>query len=184
MAVPMQHRRFTVDEYHRMGETGILGPHDRVELIAGEIVTMSPIGGRQMGRVNTLAEQLADLVRADALVSVQNPIRLADYSEPQPDIALLRRDASRDAVPTVLDVILMIEVADSSRNYDRLVKLPLYAAAGISEAWLVDLLGRLIERHSAPRDGVYPQVVVARRGDTLTSTVLPDLAPAVDAVLP
>jgi Uma2 family endonuclease len=179
----MPHRRFTVDEYHRMGETGILGPHDRVELIAGEIVTMSPIGGRHMGRVNTLAEQLADLVRADALVSVQNPIRLADYSEPQPDIALLRRDASRDAVPTVLDVILVIEVADSSLDYDRNVKLPLYAAAGIPEAWLVNLPGEMIERYSDPRDGIYRLIARARRGETLASTVLPALVLPVDAVL-
>ncbi|CAA9559761.1 MAG: COG1355, Predicted dioxygenase [uncultured Thermomicrobiales bacterium] len=183
MAVPMPHRRFTVDEYHRMGEAGILGPYDRVELIAGEIVTMSPIGGRHMGRVNTLSNLLVGLVGRDALVSTQKPIRLANDGEPQPDIALLRHDASKDAVPTPDDVILVIEVADSSLDYDRNVKLPLYAAAGIPEAWLVNLPGEMIERYSDPRDGIYRLIARARRGETLASTVLPALVLPIDAAL-
>src|SRR6266508_549175 len=148
MVAPLTRRRFLVDDFERMAAAGILTEDDRVELIAGEIVEMAPIGGRHMGRVNVLVELLMDLVRQEALISVQNPIRLSADSEPQPDIALIRRSASRDTVPTPEDALLVIEVADSSRDYDRGVKLPLYAAAGIPETWLVDLVAEIVECHT------------------------------------
>ena len=182
MVAPVARRRFMVDDYERMAAAGILTEDDRVELIAGEIVEMSPIGDRHVGCVNVLADLLADLVRREALISVQNPIRLSADGEPQPDIALLRRGAPR-AVPTPDDVLLVIEVADSSRDYDRGVKLPLYAAAGIKEAWLVDLVAEIIERHTDPYDGVYRRIAPARRGESLSSTVLPAIVLSVDAVL-
>lgn len=183
MVAPVTRRRFMVDDYERMAAAGILTEDDRVELIAGEIVETSPIGGRHVGRVNILVDLLADMVRPDALISVQNPIRLSTDGEPQPDIALLRRGASLDAVPTPEDVLLVIEVADSSRDYDRGVKLPLYAAAGIKETWLVDLVAEIIERHTDPHDGIYRRVASARRGESLASTVLPAIILSVDAVL-
>jgi Uma2 family endonuclease len=165
-----------------MVTAGILTEDDRVELISGEIVEMAPIGGRHMGRVNVLNDLLTGLARQEALVSVQNPIRVSNDSEPQPDIVLLRRDASRDIVPTSADVLLAIEVADSSRDYDRGVKLPMYAAAGIPETWLVDLVGEIIERHSDPDHGIYRRIAPFRRGESISSTVLPDLVLSVDAI--
>ena len=182
MVAPVTRRRFLVDDYERMGAAGILTEDDRVELIAGEIVEMSPIGDRHVGCVNVLADLLADVVRREALISVQNPIRLSADGEPQPDIALLRRGAPR-AVPTPDDVLVVFEVADTSRDYDRGIKLPLYAAAGIKEAWLVDLVAEILERHPDPYDGVYRRIAPARRGESLSSTVLPAIVLSVDAVL-
>lgn len=176
-------RRFMAEEYERMAEAGILGEDDRVELIAGEIVEMSPIGGRHVGCVNAVADLLADQVRREVLISVQNPIRLAVNQEPQPDIALVRRGAPRNAVPTAEDVRVVIEVADSSLDYDRGVKLPLYAAAGIKETWLVDLVAEIVERHTEPYDGVYRRIAPARRGESLSSTVIPGMMLSVDDVL-
>jgi Uma2 family endonuclease len=183
MIASVTRRRFLVEDYERMVTAGILTEDDRVELIAGEIVEMSPIGGRHMGRVNVLTALLSRVVMQEALISVQNPIRLSTDGEPQPDIALLRHDASLDTVPTPDDVLLVIEVADSSRDYDRQVKLPLYAAAGIREAWLVDLVDEVIERHTDPRDGIYRRVARAGRGESLTSTVLPAITLSVDAII-
>lgn len=184
MAAELVRRRFTVAEYEHLAKVGILHEDDRVELIEGEIVVMSPIGDRHVGGLNMLADGLADTARQDAIVSVQNPIRLSDDSAPQPDIALLRRDTyTARRVPTPDDVLLVIEVAESSRDYDRNVKLPLYAAAGIPEAWIVDLVAEGLERHSDPRDGIYTLTARARRGESLTSTVLPNLTLVVDDVL-
>lgn len=182
MALPERYR-FSVADYELMIEAGILTEDDRVELLAGEVVAMSPTSGEHMGGVNTVADLLADRVRPDALISVQNPIRLSDDSEPEPDIALLRRGAPRDVVPSVADVLLVIEVAYSSRDTDRNVKFPLYAAAGIPEAWLVDLVAGVIERHTEPRNGRYTLVALAGRGESLPSTVLPHLTFAADDVL-
>lgn len=183
MAVQIARCRFTVAAYEQMGKAGILGEDDRVELIAGEIVEMSPIGDRHVGCLNVLADQLADMVRQEAFVSVRNPLRLSTGSEPQPDIALPRRSTYGRTVPTAADVLLVSEVADSSRDYDRPVKLPLYAAAGIAEAWLVDLVAEIIERHTDPRGGMYRSIKLARRGDALPSTVLPALTLSADDVL-
>ncbi len=114
---------------------------------------------------------------------MQNPIRLAGGSEPQPDLALVKRRRYRQTHPTAADVLLVIEVADTSLAYDRTVKLPLYAEAGVAEAWLIDLVNDTIERHTDPRGGRYRQVAIAGRGESLASTVLPAVAIAVDAVL-
>lgn len=176
-------RRFTADEYRRMAEAGILAEDERIELIAGEIVEMSPIGVRHADCVIALTNLLGALVGREVSSSVQNPIRLATDGEPQPDLALLRQGRYRQALPTADDVLLLIEVADSSRDYDRKVKLPLYAAAGIAEVWLVDLVAETIERYTEPRDGRYSRLVVAGRGATSTSIVLPALAIPVDDIL-
>ena len=180
--VGVRRRRFTVDDYHRMGEAGILTEDDRVELIGGAIVEMSPIHDPHVRAVNYLNEFLIlRLAGGDVTVSIQNPIRLSDDTEPQPDVAVLRGRGR--GLADAADVLLVIEVADTTRRYDRTVKLPLYAAAGIPEAWLVDLVARTIERHTEPRDGRYQQRTVARRGESLASTALPAVILSVDAVL-
>ena len=135
MAVEVERARrlFTVEEYHRMGETGILKPSDRVELIRGEIIEMSPIGRRHVAFVNNFNQLLVIRLAGRAIVSVQNPVVIADDSEPQPDLALLRCRAVpyKDAEITAADVLLLIELAETSLRYDRTVKLRLYAEAGV-----------------------------------------------------
>src|SRR5207248_8724175 len=143
--------RFTVEDYHRMAEAGILGEDDRVELIAGEVVEMGPVGPVHVACVALLNTLLATQIGPDVLISVQSPIRLPDNTEPQPDLALLRRRVYRAALPGPADALLVIEVADTSRDYDRTIKLPRYAAAGIPESWLLDLVARRLERQSDPR---------------------------------
>jgi Uma2 family endonuclease len=185
MAVQFQKRHFNVDEYYRMAEAGIFTEDDRVELIEGEIIDMSPIGSYHAGCVNQLSSLLNQKVGQVAVVQVQNPIRLDDFSAPQPDIALLkpRADFYRRSHPTPSDVLLVIEVADTSVDYDRHVKLPLYARAGIPEAWLVILPKDIIEVHSQPQNGKYQKVQRLKRGKTLTSPTIPGLALSVDEIL-
>lgn len=183
MATPLPRYRFTVAEYDRMGEAGILGEDDRVELLAGEIIEMSPTGPLHVYSVAMVNDLLTAQIGRGFLISVQSPVRLDDASEPRPDLAVLRRRDYRAALPGPADVLLVIEVADSSRDYDRASKLPRYAAAGIPESWLADLVAGVVERHSEPRDGLYRQIALGRPGDTLASTVLPGLAIPVAAAL-
>jgi Uma2 family endonuclease len=153
--------RLSVAEYHRMGEVGILGPELRTELIDGEIIEMPPIGHPYAGTVKLLANRLKELVGADAIVAVQDPVWLDDHSEPIPDIALLRPRADwyRNGHPAPEEVLLLIEVADTSLTYDREVKLPRYARAGIPEVWIVDLGGRQVLIHRCPSGHCYGEVV-------------------------
>jgi len=178
MAMPLAHRRFTVDEYHRMAEAGILGEGDRVELLDGEIVLMSPVGTRHASTVARLIERLRDLAGSRATVWAQLPIRLNRYSEPEPDLALLRRreDFYADRHPGPQDVLLVVEVADSSRRADREQKIPLYARAGIADVWLVDLPRDVIEVYRDPAAGTYRSVETVARVGMLTVLRLPDLA--------
>ena len=147
MTVPLRKYRFTVADYHRMAHAGILGEGDRVELIDGEIIEMSPIGSRHAACVNRLTRLLVTKLGDRAVVAVQNPVRLSDLSEPQPDFAVLRprQGAYADRHPGPADILLLIEVADTSLPVDEQVKAPLYAMAGIPELWIVDLGGRSIE---------------------------------------
>ena len=176
-------RRFSIEEYYRLAEAGILKPNERVELIAGEIYTMSAVGVPHARCVTTLTNLLAALVQGQALVSVQSPIRLEPDSEPEPDLAVVRRDWTWRTHPTPAAILLLIEVADTSLLADRRLKLPLHAAAGIAETWLVDLNGEVIERYSEPGVEGYGRVVRAGRGQALTSTVLPAVTLDVDTVL-
>ena len=175
MALPRPHRRFTVEEYERMAEVGILGEDERIELIRGEIVEMSPIGIRHAACVRrtdrACHQQLGDSVH----IHVQNPILLPDDGEPQPDLVLVRPTHDERTLPTPADVFLVVEVAESSLEYDRSVKLPLYAAASIPEAWLFNLIANRIERHTDPEPSGYRTVAFAEAGQQLTSTALPDL---------
>ncbi len=181
--VVVQRRRFTAEEYHKMAEAGILHEDDRVELIEGEIVDMAPIGSRHATCVRELvwllSKQLSDELRLD----VQNPVRLGEYGEPQPDLAVIRAGDYAGALPDPGDVLLLIEVSDTTLRYDREVKLPLYARSGIPEVWVMDLAGGTMERHTGPSEGGYQRTERARRGETLASEALPTLLLRTDAVL-
>jgi Uma2 family endonuclease len=155
--VPARHR-LDVDAYYKMAEIGILKRTDRVELIDGDIIDMPPIESPHAGVVKRLTQQFARAV-ADGLVilSVQDPLRLTPYNEPEPDLMLLRprTDSYTESHPTAVDVLLLVEVADSSLGYDRSVKLPLYGKFGIPEVWIVDIAGGAIEVFREPKDGDY-----------------------------
>jgi Uma2 family endonuclease len=177
--------RFTVEEYERMGEVGIFDPADRVELLDGEIVTMSPIGPKHAGVVNGIAEHLIVRLAGRATVIVQNPLRLLPRSEPQPDlvVARFRRDFYRSAHPTAEDVLLVIEVADSSLRTDRAIKLPIYARQGIVEVWIIDLATDVVHVHTDPVDGAYREVRTVRSGELLTPRAVPDFELTTDEIL-
>ncbi len=166
-----------------MGEVGIFTEDERIELIAGEILQMSPIGARHVACVIALDELLHTMVGHDAVVSAQNPIQMQDDTMPQPDLTVLRRRSYTGSLPTIADILLVIEVSDSTLAYDRNTKLPLYAAAGIVEAWIVDLAAATVERHTDPRDGRYRLIASARPGESLASTILPALAIPVADIL-
>lgn len=185
VAVKVEHWTFTVDDYMRMLEAGILTEDDRVELIEGEIIKMSPIGDLHAGCVKKGNALFNRLVGQQVIVSVQDPIRLDNHSEPQPDLALLkpRKDYYAQAKPTPADVLLIVEIADSSIDYDRRVKVPLYARASIPVVWLVDLNADAIEVYSQPANGAYQVLQTVHRGDRLTLESLPDLAIMADDIL-
>ena len=185
MSVEIARRAFNVAEYYRMAEAGILHEDDRVELLDGEIVTMSPIGSRHAASVDRLNHLFARAVGGAAIVRVQNPIRLSDFSEPQPDLALLRArdDFYREEHPTPADVLLVVEVAETSTLRDREAKLPLYAAAGIPEVWLIDAVESEIDVHLEPKSGTYRSTRRPARGESLSPQELPGVRVAVDAIL-
>ena len=184
-------RRFSIDEYHKMGEVGILKEDERVELIDGVITKMSPIGSEHAACVNKLNRLFSTLLPPeDATISVQNPIILDDGAEPEPDIALLkpRDDAYASGHPRPNDVLLIVEVADTSVDDDRTIKLPRYAAAGIPEMWLVNLPDRKIEVYQIPvgaeADAGYKIRVEYRLGETLSPEAFPNVKISVADVLP
>ena len=160
VATPPQLHRLSVADFQRMAETGILTPDARVELIDGAIFDMAPIGKTHASVVNRLNSLLAQAAGADAIVAVQNPILLDDQSQPQPDLALLRwrDDYYKSALPGPGDILLLIEVADSSLDHDRNRKLPLYARSGVAEVWLIDLIEHRIECHRLPGPDGYVDV--------------------------
>lgn len=164
-AAEMMQRKhlYTVEDYYRMAESGILKPGERVELIEGVIVDMLPIGSAHGGVVNKINHLLSQVVGDGAVVAVQNPVRLNDLSEPEPDVALLRsrHDFYTESHPCPDDVRLIIEVADSSLSYDRDVKLPLYARHGIPQLWLVDLAAKELWIYSQPQGECYKEKVKA-----------------------
>ena len=170
--------RWTVAEYHRMAEVGLLHEDSRVELIDGEIIEMAPIGSEHAGHNNHLLSLLAYHLHGKAIVAGQNPVILGGYEEPQPDIALLRwrNDYYRTAHPRAEDVLLIIEISDGTLLYDRDVKIPLYAKNGIPEVWLLDIQNRQLEIYREPINGVYQQ-----RDCRCTGQITPILCP--DAVI-
>jgi len=160
-----------------MGQTGVFPPDERVELLEGEIFYMSPIGSRHAGVVNALGEVLITKLAGRATVIVQSPLRLQTRSEPEPDVmvARRRRDFYRGAHPTAEDVLLVIEVSDSSLWTDRAVKLPMYARHGVVEVWLVDLAANVVHVHTGPSADCYAQVCTVRPGEPLIPSALPYL---------
>jgi Uma2 family endonuclease len=178
--------RFTVDDYHRMAKAGILREDDRAELIDGEVVRMAPIGDKHAFCVIALTDEFTDRSSGRYVVSVQNPVRLSRHSELYPDLLLLRPPRARYATgsPGPDDVLLVIEVSDTTVSTDRRVKLPKYATAGIPEAWLVNLPRRTVEVRRNPHDGRYQQVTLYRSGERIAPLALPDVAVAVDDILP
>lgn len=185
MSVQLLRRQFTVEEYHRMAEVGILTEDDRVELIEGEIVQMSPIGRRHAACVNRLIRLFSQRFGEQAIITSQNPVELSDRSELQPDIALLqpRSDFYEAGHPQPKDIFLIVEVADTTIETDRHVKIPLYAGSGISEVWLIDIHEQLIEIYRQPTAAGYQDMQKCRRGQRIAPQAFSEIQLAVDEVL-
>ena len=185
MSVQVLHRKFSVKQYHQMVEAGILTEDDRVELIRGEIVEMSPIGRIHAACLNRLAELFILRLEQAVTVAVQNPVELNDTSEPQPDVSLLRRRADfyESGHPQPEDIFLLVEVADTTVETDRDVKIPLYAENGIVEAWLVDITSQCVEVYTEPAPTGYQNVQKFHRGENLSMQAFPKVNIAVDDVL-
>jgi Uma2 family endonuclease len=175
--------RFTVEQYDQMVAAGILTEHDRVELIDGEIITMAAIGPTHAWLVSRFNRSIMPQVGPDIRVDVQSPIHHGFRSEPEPDLTLSRERPGQIAHPTPADIFFVVEVSDTTLEYDRDTKLPLYAAAGILETWLFDVQARALERHTEPRDGSYQRVERIGRGQAPASTTLPSLSLSVDELL-
>ncbi len=185
MTIPLARKLFTAVEYNRMVEAGILEEDDRLELLDGEILKMSPIGPRHVAAVNRLNRVLSLLLPDIAIISIQNPIILNEDSVPQPDITVLkwRPDFYSQGLPLAEDVLVVIEVSDTSSEKDRVAKIPAYSRAGLTEAWLVDLLNDRIEIYSQPVNGDYQEVRIVQRGQDLVSKTLPQLVLHADDIL-
>ncbi len=175
MVISVTKRLFTVTEYYQMVQAGIFSEDDRVELLQGEIFEMSPISSRHASCVKRLNDLLVRKLSGLCVISVQDPIRLSDYSEPQPDIAVLqfRADFYSAEHPKPEDVLLLIEVCETSGEFDRRVKLPLYAQSGIPEVWLVDLAQGQIEVYRVPSPNGYSEAQTLGRGQALGAQRVP-----------
>ena len=183
--VELPRRLFTVEEYHRMADAGILGEDERVELIEGEIVQMAPIGPRHAGCVINATRLFITRLGDRVVVSPQNPVVIRPRSEPQPDLLLLRPRAvsySRE-LPATQDVLLAVEVAETTVRFDRFVKSRLYARAGIAEFWLVNLSTRELEVYRKPHFLGYEERAVYAAGQTVSPAAFPDVLVDVDALL-
>jgi Uma2 family endonuclease len=177
MQAPAKHR-FTVNEYYRMGETGVLAPDARVELLDGEIIDMSPIGPFHGGVTNQLVHLFNTAANGRWIVTAGTPLRLNDYSEPQPDVMLVRPSEHfyRTAHPNPADVYLLIEVSDTSVSKDIEEKLPLYARSGIAETWIVNLNDETIEVYRQPHFNGYGGRSVLSTGESAKPLAFPDAA--------
>ena len=181
-----ERRRFTVAEYYAMADAGILTEKDRVELLDGEIVLMAPIGNRHQSSVDGHGEMFTLRLQGRANVRIQGPVRLDDDNEPEPDVTLLRRrdDYYATGHPGPDDVLLLIEVADSTLDFDRNVKLPLYARAGIPEVWIVNLQDRRVESYTDPTEDGYATVRYFEAGSSVAPLHFPDIALEVERIIP
>ena len=175
-------RLFTIEEYEKMVEIGILTEYDRVELIEGEIVEMSPIGDAHAACVGNLTHLLVTLFAGRAWAWVQGPVKVPPHSKPQPDAALLRvRSYMRQGASTE-DAFLFIEAADTTLRYDRTTKLRIYARAGVPEYWIVDTNAEVVEVYRWPRGDRYNETLRFAHGEHVTTLAFPDIAIAVDAI--
>jgi Uma2 family endonuclease len=181
----LKRRLFTIDQYHQMITSGVLTEGDRVELIDGEILEMVAIGSKHGAQVKRLNRLLSGLLESSVLVSVQDPVELGPRSEPQPDVALLRwrADFYETSHPQASDVYLLIEVADSTLDYDRSVKALLYSRSDIFEYWIVNLQDNVIEVHRQPSQSGYQLIQSYQRGIDIEIMALPGLGLTVDRIL-
>ncbi len=178
-------KRFRVDEFRKMTEAGILPEESGWEIIDGFLIDKMTIGSKHASIVKRLNKLLAELLTNKAIVSVQDPVHIDDYNEPEPDITLLkpRNDFYSGRHPTPSDVLLLVEVSDSTISYDRGIKMKLYAEAGIVEVWLVNLLDETIERYSLPANGRFGSVETLKKGDSIRSISLAYLSLNVEEIL-
>lgn len=185
VAVFPQKHLTDIAEWHRMGEAGIFPPDSRLELIDGEILTMAPIGFNHAGHVARLIHALTPLLHGQAIVNAQNPVQLGDLSEPEPDFVLLKPEASFYTTrhPTAADVLLLVEVSDTTLRFDRIQKLRLYASHNITEYWIVNLIDDCLEVYRQPQDGDYLEKTVLSKADSLNLQALPEIQIAVADIL-
>ena len=169
-------RRFTVDEYLALGAAGILAKEERIELLDGEIIQMAPIGNRHMNSVDWLADLVRESIGRRAMVRVQGSIQLDDATMPEPDIAVIRRRSINDIAPVLpSDVYLLVEVADSSLEFDLGEKLARYAAAGIPEVWVANLRAGELVVNTEPEGSAYTQVRIIPLDGTVSPQAFPDV---------
>lgn len=176
--------KFSVDEYYKMIELGILKDYEKAEIIEGDLIQKTPIGDRHAAVVNKLNRLFVTKVSEEILVSTQNPLRLSDDTEPEPDFVLAdltKFDGKRHPRPE--ETFLAVEVSDSTLKYDRDTKLPLYAEAEIAEVWIVNLKNDIIEIHRRPSNGIYQIAQIYKKGEIAESETLPSLRIEVDKVL-
>ncbi len=185
MSVSSPTRRFTVQEYHQLGAVGMLHEDDRIELLNGELVIMAPVGIRHIKTVRRLIRVLSQAFADHCLVDAQNPVWIDGHSEPQPDILLLRPEADeREHSPQPEDVLLLVEVAESSLHYDRNDKLEAYARSGIAEYWIVNLVRNEVIIHRDPAGAEYRSVTTARAGERIAPLAFPETMVEVSDIIP
>lgn len=185
MAVQPTKLCFTVNDYYRMAEAGIFAEDARLELVNGEVIEMTPIGSRHAACVKKLTELLYNSLSKKVQIGVQDPILLNDFTEVRPDISLLRRkkDFYAKRHPNANEVYLVIEIADTSITYDRSIKLPLYAQAGIAEIWIIDLQNEVVEISSDPDGGDFLKKTIYKTGESVRSNIFPELIIPVNEIL-
>jgi Uma2 family endonuclease len=173
---PLPYHRWSVAEYHQMAQSGLLAETDRVELIEGELIDMAPIGCKHAFLVDRLAELLSGGPRASYMVRVQNPVLLGELNEPQPDIVLVRRNNYADRHPEPTDIFLIIEVSDTTLQYDRDVKLSLYARHAVPEVWLLDVKAGELTVYREPADGQFRLIRKPAAAEIVSPMLVPDVA--------
>ena len=185
METEVAKKLFTVEEYHRMGEAGIFHPEARLELIEGEIIEMSPVGDRHIGCVNRATALFSARLAGRVVVSVQNPVRLSRYTEPQPDILLARprEDYYGGKRISPEDTLLVIEISDTTLRYDRNRKMPLYAKSGVSEVWIENLQEDLVLVYRKPGPETYSTSLTFHRGELISLAAFPEVLFKIEELL-
>ena len=174
MVMPLQitanvpHRLINVDEFYQMANAGILAEDERVELIEGELLAMSPIGSFHANIVDCITHSLFQQIGNNVRVRIQNPLFLSNVNEPEPDVALVKKANYSQQHPTPADVFLLIEVADSSEKYDRKTKLPLYAHYEIPEVWLINVKQKKLEIYQKPSPEGYCVTLRPQKGEIIS----------------
>jgi Uma2 family endonuclease len=181
-ATTRRRRRFTADEYHRMAEAGILGADERVELLDGDVVEMRPVGDRHVAAVNRCNRRFTLALGERAWVSPQNPVRLDRHNEPEPDLALAPPEV--EGAPRPGEILLAIEVADTSVDDDRATKVPLYARSGVPETWLLNVLRGELEVYREPGPDGYARTFTLRPDRQVACEAFPDVVLRVADLLP